>query len=243
MAYLWVVTHMIYFTLKIANGPRWSVFFMPSEDVVRGLVCVLAHVRRPGSAKNSEAGDELERRITMKKTIEQMIDDVLRREGGYVNHPADKGGPTKYGITQKTLTSWRLETVTAEDVKALGEEEARKIYRTLYYLRPKLERLPADIQPQVFDISVNSGPERAVRLLQQVLNEEGFGPLVEDGKLGALTDSAANLALRTLGAAKINNLLVDERCAFYCMLATTRPSQQVFLKGWLKRAEEFREGA
>ena len=39
------------------------------------------------------------------KHIDAMITDVIRREGGYVNHPADKGGPTKYGITHKTLTA------------------------------------------------------------------------------------------------------------------------------------------
>ncbi len=174
------------------------------------------------------------------KTIEQMIDDVIRREGGYVNHPADKGGPTKYGITQQTLTARREKPATAEDVQAMKEEEAREIYRAFYFLRPKLNRLPAIIQPQMFDIAVNSGPKQAVRLLQRVLNRMGFGPLVEDGIIGPQTCRSAEAAAEILET-DLNNALVEERCDFYHALVALNPSQKVFLKGWLRRAEEFRE--
>ena len=171
--------------------------------------------------------------------VSQMIDDILRREGGYVDHAADRGGPTKYGITQKALTGWRERPVTADDVRAMTEEEARNIYRAFYFERPKLNRLPETIQAQMFDITVNSGPKQAVRLLQRALNATSFGPLIEDGLLGSQTINAARHAVRILGD-ELNNVLVEERRDFYHAIVAFNPSQKVFLKGWLKRAEEFR---
>jgi lysozyme family protein len=63
--------------------------------------------------------------------IDTILDEIIRREGGYVNHPADRGGPTKYGITAQTLGRWRKldRPATATEVKALTETEARAIYR------------------------------------------------------------------------------------------------------------------
>ena len=58
-------------------------------------------------------------------TIDQMLNDVLRREGGYVHDPADRGGPTHYGITQRTLRAWRGQLVTAADVRDLTTAEAK----------------------------------------------------------------------------------------------------------------------
>src|SRR5262245_28219558 len=61
-----------------------------------------------------------------------IIDDILRREGGYVNNPADRGGPTNFGITQATLADWRGHAVSADDVKNMSRDEAEKIYEARY---------------------------------------------------------------------------------------------------------------
>ena len=172
--------------------------------------------------------------------INTMIDDVLWREGGYVNHPADKGGPTNYGITQATLTVCRGRPVTAEDVRMLPVDEARAIYRARYYLDPKIDTLPSRIQPQLFDMAVNHGPKAAVRMLQETLNAEGYGPLAQDGAVGPLTRTAAETAAGSMGG-QLNNALVDMRISFYLGIVSRNPTQKVFLKGWLRRAEEFRE--
>jgi ferredoxin-NADP reductase len=76
-------------------------------------------------------------------TIEQILDDILRREGGYVNHPADRGGPTNFGITAQTLGSWRKlgRPATAAEVQALTEPEARAIYRQQYITGPGFETI------------------------------------------------------------------------------------------------------
>ena len=60
-------------------------------------------------------------------SIDALIDDILVREGGFVNHPADRGGPTHYGITQATLSRWRQQPVTVQDVQALTLEEAAQL--------------------------------------------------------------------------------------------------------------------
>ena len=66
--------------------------------------------------------------------IDTILDEIIRREGGYVNHPADRGGPTNFGITAQTLGSWRKlgRPATAAEVQALTETEARAIYRQQY---------------------------------------------------------------------------------------------------------------
>jgi lysozyme family protein len=65
-----------------------------------------------------------------------MIHDVIRREGGFVDHPADRGGPTKFGITQKTLSRALGRQATTEDVRRLTREIAAEIYRRTYYTNP-----------------------------------------------------------------------------------------------------------
>lgn len=172
-------------------------------------------------------------------TIDQMIADVLRREGGYVNHPNDRGGPTNMGITQRSLATWRGRPVSVTEVRDLTQEEAVRIYRTRYFTGPQLDRLPASLQPQLFDMAVNHGPGRAVKLLQQVINQAGFGPLETDGRVGPATAGAAGRALEAMGD-YLHNALVDERLAFYRRIVARNPSQGVFLKGWTKRADEFR---
>lgn len=172
-------------------------------------------------------------------TIDQMIVHVLRREGGYVNHPNDRGGPTNYGITRRALSTWRGHQVAADDVRNLSQQEAIAIYKTRYFTRPKLHKLPADLQPQLFDMAVNHGPGRAVKLLQRVINQAGFGPLEEDGRMGPATAGAARRALDGMHN-YLHNALVDERLGFYRRIVARNPSQGVFLKGWTRRAKEFR---
>ena len=137
--------------------------------------------------------------------IDGMIDELLEREGGYVNHPADRGGPTSFGITEAVARAHGY----AGDMRRLPREEAAAIYRRLYWLRPKLDRLAersARIAAELFDTGVNMGPAVAITFLQRALtalnrNGRDFADLVPDGRVGPATCAALDRFLDLRGAA------------------------------------------
>lgn len=174
----------------------------------------------------------------MSRSVEQMIDDVIRREGGYVDHPRDRGGPTNFGITQSTLSRHLGRPASADDVRRLTRAAAADIYRRDYYEAPGIDQLPERIQPFVFDAAVNHGPARAIRFVQQVCDAAGFGPLAIDGRCGPRTSEAAFAADRAMGDWFLA-ALVEERRNFYHALVARDPGQRVFLNGWLNRLAEF----
>ncbi|CAN5118689.1 hypothetical protein BH11PSE10_BH11PSE10_09220 [soil metagenome] len=169
---------------------------------------------------------------------EQMIDDILQREGGFVNHPNDRGGPTNFGITLRTLAAWRSPLpVDVPDVRNLRIDEARQIYRGNYFTRPKIDQLPALIQPVMFDMSINHGPAAAIKLLQQVLNDKGRACGI-DGGIGDETLRCAEAACKAFGKDLVN-ALVAKRISLFEKIVAGDESQRVFLAGWLNRAKEF----
>ncbi len=172
-------------------------------------------------------------------TVDDMLADILRREGGYSNHASDKGGPTKYGVTQKTLSAWLGRPASVDEVRTMDEATAREIYTRNYLSGPRIDTLPPDIVPQVFDCAVNHGPRQAVRFVQKVINEAGFGPCDIDGVLGPDTRKRAEACHEAMGPF-FTNAILEERIAFYRALVARKPDQGVFLDGWLNRAEEFR---
>lgn len=171
-------------------------------------------------------------------TIDDLLDDVLAREGGYVHHPADRGGPTKYGITQRTLSEWLGRPATVDEVRTLDEETAREIYVARYLAGPRIDTLPDEIVGQVFDMAVNHGPRRAVRILQEVLGLAGWRIDI-DGVVGPETRRAVVQAQEQMGPLLVN-AIADQRANFYRRLVAADPSQGVFLRGWLARAEAFK---
>jgi lysozyme family protein len=163
-------------------------------------------------------------------TDDRIIDQILRAEGStYTNDPADAGGPTKYGITLLTLRQWRHDpSLTAADVQALTEPEARELYRSLY-VRP-FDGLPEPLRINVIDFGVNAGQRRAVFTLQQVIGAD------VDGGIGPQTI--------TLAAARDwNPLYVGARLLFYERLIEAKPDQIKWRHGWRNRALSFLGGA
>lgn len=170
--------------------------------------------------------------------ITEMINDVLTKEGGYVNHPADRGGPTNFGITQKTLSKYLETAVTVDMVKAMDVETARDIYELNYYRAPRIDRLPPAIQHFLFDCAVNHGPRRAIKFLQETCNEAGFGPLTVDGLVGPKTKAQAYSCQESMGDWFLV-ALIEERQMFYVEIVENDETQIAFLKGWLNRARSF----
>jgi lysozyme family protein len=172
-------------------------------------------------------------------TVDQIIDEIIKNEGSkFTNDPQDSGGPTKYGITQKSLSVYLHHPATIEDVQNLTEAQARIIYRSTYYNAPHFNLLPEALQPVVTDFGVNAGPGAAVEALQVVLNMAGF-ECKEDGMLGPATAAMANKAYEAMGGLLVN-AYVDYRIWFYEKLVERRPKDSKYLVGWRNRANRFR---
>jgi len=167
--------------------------------------------------------------------IDAILDRIIRREGGYVNHPADRGGATNFGITAQTLGNWRKlgRPATVAEVMALTETEARAIYRQQYIAGPGFEAIthPALLNLLV-DAAVHSGPKRAVQWLQTALG------VTADGVIGPKTRAALAQANIGLLYAKV----LGERLRHLGRLITNDPKQSAFAAGWMNRMAEFVEG-
>lgn len=178
--------------------------------------------------------------------IDDLISDVIKVEGSkYTNDPKDSGGPTKYGITQAALSSYRGRAVSASEVAALTEQEARAVYRSRYVDQPgygPILALSDAITAEVVDAGVNVGPARATTWLQQslnVLNRNGrdFADIAEDGKCGPGTVAALKTYLGKRGKegeTVLLRALNSLQGAFYINLARTRPKDEEFVYGWLR---------
>lgn len=173
-------------------------------------------------------------------TIESMIDAVIGREGGYSDHPADKGGPTRWGITERVARANGYKG----DMRVLPREKAVAIYRDLYAIRPgfaAVAEISAPIGEELFDTGVNMGPSVPARWLQLCLNglNDGgklYADIVEDGDIGPATLGALRAYLRVRGAAGVEVMLRalnGLQAARYIELARTRSANEAFLYGWL----------
>jgi len=172
--------------------------------------------------------------------VDALIDELMEREGGYVNHPADKGGPTRFGITETVARAHGY----AGAMASLPREEAAAIYRRLYWLRPKLDAVAqrsGKLAAELFDTGANMGPAVAATFLQRALtalnrSAQDYPDLVPDGRVGPATLAALDAFLASRGAKgetvllRAIEALQGER---YLRLAERRPANEAFLYGWL----------
>ena len=173
--------------------------------------------------------------------VEELIDELIEREGDYANHPADRGGPTRFGITEAVARAHGYRG----SVAALPREEAEAIYRRLYWLRPRFdavaERAPA-VAAELFDTGANMGPAVAATFLQRALtalnrNGKDYPDLVPDGRVGQATLTALDAFLAVRGGDRGETVLLRALEALqgerYLRLAEKRPANEAFLYGWL----------
>lgn len=175
------------------------------------------------------------------QTVEAILADLIKREGGFVDDPVDRGGATNMGITIGTLSSWLGRRATVEEVRNLTRAEAEAIYRQRYWSGPGFDRLPIDqrVAVNAFDAGVMSGPKRAIRWLQEVLRDLG-GTLDVDGAIGPETLRVALQVQERVGVRALNNAFCDRRQAFYDQIILRDPSQARFRNGWRNRVNRFR---
>lgn len=181
-------------------------------------------------------------------SVEEIADQIVAREGGYVSDPDDPGGATKHGVTLATMRRLGLDLtgdgrVTADDVKRVSRDQAVRLFIEHYYHRPHIDRLPEVLRASVFDMYVNSGVN-AVRILQRLLGDMGQGVDV-DGVIGPLTVAATRAAAAT-APEHIADAYGIARRNYYYALADRRPASRKYARrrdggkgGWIRRAEEF----
>lgn len=148
-----------------------------------------------------------------RSTLPVALDLLFGHEGGYVNAKTDSGGPTKYGITHKTLAAHRgVASVTAEQVRAMTKAEAVEIYARSYWGPSGGDLLPPGLDYMAFDFGVNSGPTRAVRTLQITLRDASVYKGAIDGHCGEQTVAAVNAYPG--GLAKLMRDYADARMSY-----------------------------
>lgn len=162
-----------------------------------------------------------------RETLPAALALMFGHEGGYVNAKTDRGGPTKYGITHRTLAAHRgVKSVTASQVKALTLAEAEQIYRKSYWTQSGGDLLPAGLDYAAFDYGVNSGPARAVKSLQKVVG------VTQDGIVGGQTVAA--VGRYPGGVQALIRAYCDERMRFLRSLGGAQ-GWSANGRGWTRR--------
>jgi lysozyme family protein len=150
---------------------------------------------------------------------------VLQDEGGNDDDPADHGGRTSRGITQREYTAWRaLKGLASRDVWTADTQEIVDIYHDEYWL-PECDWIPTPIDYLLFDMKVNAGLHRAIVLLQRALGVN------DDGRIGPITRQA----IAGADPAKLIESYSEAKKRFYLSL-----HQPKFTKGWLNRVEHVK---
>ncbi|MBT1688880.1 glycoside hydrolase family 108 protein [Dawidia soli] len=167
--------------------------------------------------------------------FEGLADKLVQLEGGYVNHPADKGGPTKYGVI---LAVWKEHghdkdsdgDIDAEDIKLLEKEDAYFVAKTVFWDYFKGDLIQnQSIANIIVDWGYNSGRSTAAKQVQRLLKID------DDGVVGPLTLRAINGCDQEVFFKKLK----VARRLFYDNIVARKPSQAVFYGGWINRINKF----
>ena len=171
--------------------------------------------------------------------VDQYITDLIAREGGYVDHPADRGGATNWGITEQVARAFGYHG----RMQDMPVSVAKQIYLERYWIAPGFVHVndhSAPVAEELLDTGVNMGTGVAVRFLQRALNvlnleAKTYPDIVVDGAIGRMTIAAlrAYLAHRGRdGHVVLLRALNAQQGVHYIEIAEGRPSQEAFVHGW-----------
>lgn len=166
-------------------------------------------------------------------TFEPAFNYVMENEGGLSDHPADRGGLTKYGITLPMLREvpgWQ--DADEDALRGLSRMFAKQVYQTLRWGPPKLGNIAdQESATKVLDMVTNFGPTGGAKLVQIALNDLGYG-LAVDGVIGPVTRGAIN----SEGGVTLVPALCCASGRRYLEIVESNASQKAFLMGWMRRA-------
>lgn len=177
------------------------------------------------------------------KTNDDIVDRIVQHEGGFSDNRADRGGPTNFGITLRTLSVWLGRIASVDEVRNLTVGKARDIYFSNYIESPHFDAIEyVGLRYLLVDSGVLHGTANATRFLQRALRVK------DDGRLGPITMTAANARRGD----KLAILVHGERLRFIGRLITNDltdadkdgiPDNTEFASGWLSRFADVIEEA
>lgn len=163
----------------------------------------------------------------------KLIPFILKFEGGYVNDPADSGGPTNKGVTLNTFRSVYGRAKTVNDLKHMADNEWRHIFKLLYWDKCKADDISdQSIANMLVDFAWHSGVTTAVKKLQKIVG------VTSDGICGVQTIGAINSRY----APETFNLLKAARMRYLQGIVKNKHSQARFMYGWTKRVNAIEYG-
>jgi lysozyme family protein len=154
--------------------------------------------------------------------FEVAIGRVLAHEGGYINDPMDRGGETNWGVTRNTATAAGY----TGKMRDMTRDQAKAIYKLLYWDGIKANQMPFAVAYQVFDAAVNHGVSAASKMIQRAVG------VADDGVIGTNT-------LRAINSRSAQNLVLEfngARISFYTAIA--KPQFDRFGRGWMNRVAQ-----
>ena len=163
-------------------------------------------------------------------TFDKAMDFVFKWEGGLCEDKNDAGGITKYGVCLRFLKSIKPDA-KREDIIHMTQEQAKDIFYNEFWLRCNCDQIPEKIAFALFDTAINMGCKQAVKLLQRTIECK------DDGIIGVVTINKCNDRVEEQDA--VVDVFLKKRSQFYKDLASKKPSQQVFLNGWLNRTNNL----
>ena len=166
----------------------------------------------------------------MKQNFDAALKHLLVHEGGFVNHPKDPGGMTNLGVTAKVWAEWVGHDVNEKIMRALTPSDVAPLYRKKYWDAVRADELVSGLDYCVFDCAVNSGPGRAIKILQKCVG------VAADGGFGSVTMAAVKAVA---GPKKLIEDYSNERLEFLMSL----PTFSTFGRGWTRRVNEVKAEA
>lgn len=169
----------------------------------------------------------------MKDNFESSLKHLLAHEGGWSDHPADPGGATMKGVTLQVFREFKRNPhITKEELRNISDEDLATIYKKRYWDAVRADELLSGVDYAVFDCAVNSGPGRAIKILQTCV---GTTP---DGGFGSVTMAAV-----AQFQGDVAKTLVKEYCEKRLDFLKSLKTFEVFGKGWERRVNEVEKTA